>query len=51
MLALQRAVGNRAVTAMVQRSCSGGGCGCASCSGSAGETPAEVPDDAPQTVM
>jgi hypothetical protein len=41
VLALQRMVGNRAVTTMlvpaVQRTCGGpeGGCGCASCAGAA----------------
>ena len=50
MLALQRSFGNRAVTSLVQRECTGGGC-CASCAARTGDTPAEAPDDAAHTVI
>jgi hypothetical protein len=45
MLALQRSVGNRAVTTLVQRECTGGGC-CAGCAAKADEVPADMPDAA-----
>jgi hypothetical protein len=48
LLALQRAVGNRAVTSLVQRTCTGGGC-CAACAATSDEAPAEASDDAAHT--
>ncbi len=41
LLALQRSFGNRAVTTLVQRACTGEGC-CAACSGSSQDAPAEA---------
>jgi hypothetical protein len=48
VLALQRSFGNRAVTALVQRTCSGGGC-CAACRERSDEVAPEGSDLAEQT--
>jgi hypothetical protein len=45
MLVLQRSVGNRAVTSLVQRECTGGGC-CAACAAKSEDVPADMPDEA-----
>ena len=45
MLALQRSYGNRAVTSLVQRTCTGRGC-CAACGDRSEDVPAEVVDGA-----
>jgi hypothetical protein len=50
MLALQRSVGNRAVTSLVQRECTGGGC-CAACAARAEDVPTEASDDAAHGAM
>jgi hypothetical protein len=50
MLALQRSYGNRAVTSLVQRTCTGGGC-CAACDDRSDDAPAEVVDSAPDHVQ
>ena len=47
VLALQRSFGNRAVTAMVQRTCTGGGC-CAACRERSDEVAPEGSDPAEQ---
>jgi outer membrane protein OmpA-like peptidoglycan-associated protein len=47
LLALQRWVGNRAVSAIVQRSCAGGGCCCTRCSNGAAPRPVDERADAP----
>jgi hypothetical protein len=48
VLALQRSFGNRAVTVLVQRTCSGGGC-CAACQERTDEVAPQGSDPAEQT--
>jgi hypothetical protein len=50
MLALQRSFGNRAVTSLVQRTCSGRGC-CAKCAAGPDGEPAETLDGAAGAVQ